>query len=185
MPSTSDISTGSVTDRGGRGRAALRLLAVAVGVALGAYSGLHLLLPLAATALAWWAGATLLPQSRRAAVVPAAAVQAGHLLWLTFGQVVRGGLDAGVIDLVILGVGVVWLVARPGLAPTVALTLYQSWALVTNGALLVRADIGTLAHRALLIHVIWRVLALALLWRAYALARRDRVAPPRSAPRSG
>ena len=184
MPSTSDISTGSAPDRGGRGRTALGLLAAAVAVALGAYSGLHLLLPLAATALAWWAGAKLLPESRRA-VLPAAAVQVGHLLWLTFGQVVRGGLDAGVIDLLTLTVGVVWLVARPGLAPTLALTLYQSWALVTNGALLVRVDIGTLAHRALLIHVIWRVLALVLLWRAYALSRRGRAVSPPSPRRSG
>jgi hypothetical protein len=182
MPSTSDISTGSVPDGGGR--TSLRLVAVAIGVALGAYSGLHLLLPLAATALAWWAGARRLPESRRA-VLPAAAVQVGHLLWLTFGQVVRGGLDAGLIDLVILTGGVVWLVARPGLAPTLALTLYQGWAIVANGALLARADIGTLAHRALLVHVIWRALALVLLWRGYALSGRERTTRAPSASRSG
>ena len=154
----------------------LRLVGAAVAIALGAYSGLHLFLPLAATVLAWWAGTKALPESRRA-VLPAAAVQVGHLLWLTFGQVVRGGFDAGVIDLVILALGVGWLVARPGLAPTLLLTLYQAWALVTNGTALVAAAPGTLAHRALLVHVIWRLLALVLMWRAYAASRRGRRTP--------
>lgn len=143
-----------------------------VAIALGAYSGLHLFLPLAATALAWWAGAKLLPESRRP-VLPAAAVQVGHLLWLAFGQMVGRGLDRGVIDLVILAIGVVWLVARAGLAPILLLTLYQAWALVTNGGVFIGAEAGTLAHRALLIHLVWRLLALALMWRAYATLRRE------------
>jgi hypothetical protein len=88
------------------------------------------------------------------------------------------------IDLVILTLGVVWLVARPGLAPTLVLTLYQSWALVTNGTAFAAAAPGTLAHRALLIHVIWRVLALVLMWRAYATSRRARAAHPPILPRS-
>lgn len=168
---------------GSRGPAAIRLVGAAVAIALGAYSGLHLLLPLAATALAWWAGRRLLPDSRHV-VLPAVAVQIGHLLWLTFGQVVRGGLDAGVIDLLILTLGVVWLVARPGLAPILVLTLYQSWALVTNAAAFAAAEPGTLAHRALLIHLVWRGLALVLMWRAYATSRRARAAHPPIPPRA-
>lgn len=155
-----------------RGRTVLRLVAAGVAIALGAYSGLHLLLPLAATVLAWWAGTRMLPESRRP-VLPAAAVQAGHLLWLVFGQVVGRGLDRGVIDLVILALGVAWLVARPGLAPILVLTLYQAWALATNGTVFIGAEPGSLAHRALLIHLVWRLLALALMWRAYAALRRE------------
>jgi hypothetical protein len=173
LPWTSYISTGSAPERGRLRRAALRLVGLGAAIALGAYSGLHLFLPLAATALAWWVGARALRGTRRL-ILPAAAVQVGHLLWLTFGQVVTGTLDAGVIDLVILTVGVAWLVARPGLAPTVLLTLYQAWALVSNGTALAAATPGTLAHRALLVHVVWRLLALVLMWRAYALCRRAR-----------
>jgi hypothetical protein len=177
MPWSSAISPSSAPERGGRGRAALRLVVVGVAIAVGAYAGLHLFLPLAATALAWWVGARPFGGARRA-VVPAAAVQAGHLLWLAFGQVVTGALDAGVIDLAILTVGVVWLVSRPGLAPTLLLTLYQAWALVTNGAAFAAAAPGTLAHRALLVHVLWRLLALVLMWRAYGASRRADAHPP-------
>ncbi len=161
----------------------LRLAAAGVAIGLGAYSGLHLFLPLVATVLAWWFGTRILPESLRP-VLPAAAVQAGHLLWLTFGQVVGRGLDRGVIDLVILAIGVAWLVARPGLAPILVLTLYQAWALATNGAAFIRAEPGTLAHRALLIHLIWRVLALALMWRAYVVSRRESAAPGPRPPRA-
>lgn len=160
-----------------------RLAAAGVAIALGVYSGVHLFLPLGATVLAWWVGTRILPESRRE-VLPAAAVQAGHLLWLAFGQVVGRGLDRGVIDLVILAIGVAWLVARPGLAPILLLTLYQVWALATNGAAFIRAEPGTLAQRALLIHIIWRLLALALMWRAFAVSRRERAALGPRLPRA-
>jgi hypothetical protein len=161
-----------------RSRDLARWIACAIAaVGLGAYAGVHLLIPLAASALAWWAGARIGPGSRRA-VMPAAAVQAGHLLWLLFGQVVGRGLDRGVVDLVVLALGVGWLIARPGLAPILLLTAYQLWALATNGALFIAARPGTLAHRALLVHVVWRLLALALLWRGHARLRREWATPP-------
>ncbi|HKA63330.1 MAG TPA: hypothetical protein VKH83_12950, partial [Methylomirabilota bacterium] len=72
-----------------------------------------------------------------------------------------------------LALGVAWLVARPGLAPILVLTLYQAWALATNGTVFIGAEPGSLAHRALLIHLVWRLLALALMWRAYAALRRE------------
>lgn len=144
-------------------RVAGQILTALVGIGLGAYSGRHLLIPLAATAALWSAGTRVLPASRRP-MLPAAAVQTGHALWLAVGLVGSGVLDVNALDVVILVAGVAWLLWRPGLAPIVLLTGYQCLGLAINGALFLRADLGTVLHRALLIHLVWRVMALVLMW---------------------
>jgi uncharacterized membrane protein (DUF485 family) len=71
------------------------------------------------------------------------------------------------VDIAILLIGVVWLLARPGLAPVIVLTVYQSLALLINLFAFLNLPVGSNLHRALLIHLLWRVLALILMWRAH------------------
>ena len=149
-------------------RAAI-VVAIVVGLAAGVYSGIHLLIPLVLTGLAWGA-ARLLPD-RPTDFVLAAAVQVGHLLWITVGLVVIGALTVDLVDIAILLAGSVWLFARPGLAPVVVLTVYQAVALLINVGAFLAMPIGHNLHRALLIHIIWRILALVFMWRGYHKSR--------------
>jgi hypothetical protein len=142
------------------------IVATVVGIAAGVYSGIHLLIPLALTGLVWWVARKLLPH-RPPAFVAAAAVQAGHLLWIAIGLIVIGALTVDLVDITILLIGVVWLLARPGLAPVIVLTVYQSLALLINLFAFLNFPAGNNLHRALLIHLLWRVLALILMWRAH------------------
>lgn len=142
------------------------IVATVVGIAAGVYSGIHLLIPLALTGLGWWAARKLLPY-RPPDFVAAAAVQAGLLLWIATGLIVIGALTVDLVDIAILLIGVVWLLARPGLAPVIALTVYQSLALLINLFAFLNFPVGDNLHRALLVHLLWRVLALILMWRAY------------------
>ncbi len=146
------------------------IVATVVGIAVGVYSGMHLLIPLALTALVWWAFRTLLPD-RSPDHVAAAAVQAGHLLWITVGLIVIGALTVDLLDIAILLLGVAWLLLRPGLAPVIVLTIYQALALLINLFAFLNFPIGHNLHRALLVHIIWRGLALILMWRAHHNAR--------------
>ncbi len=107
------------------------IVATVVGVAVGVYSGTHLLIPLVLTGLVWWAGRKLFPD-RSPDYVAAAAVQAGHLLWIAVGLVVIGALTVDLVDIAILLIGVAWLLLRPGLAPVIVLTIYQVLALLIN-----------------------------------------------------
>ena len=141
------------------------IVATVVGIAAGVYSGIHLLIPLALTALFWWAARKLLPD-RRSDFVAATAVQAGHLVWIAIGLIVIGALTVDLVDIGILLIGVVWLLARPGLAAVIVLTVYQSLALLINLFAFLNFPVGENLHRALLIHLLWRVLALTLMWRA-------------------
>jgi hypothetical protein len=142
------------------------IVATVGGIAVGVYSGMHLLVPLALTGLAWWAGRKLFPERSRS-YVAAAAVQAGHLLWIAVGLVVIGALTVDLVDIAILLVGVAWLLLRPGLAPVIVLTIYQVLALLINLFAFLSFPIGHNLHRALLVHIIWRGLALILMWRAH------------------
>jgi len=146
------------------------IVAILVGIAVGAYSRMHLLIPLALTGLAWWTARTLRPD-RAPDYVAAAAVQAGHLLWIAVGLVVIGALTVDLVDIAILLIGVVWLLLRPGLAPVIVLTIYQALALIINLFAFLSFPIGHNLHRALLVHILWRGLALLLMWRAYHKAR--------------
>jgi hypothetical protein len=142
------------------------IVATVIAIAVGVYSGTHLLIPLALTGLAWWAGRKLFPERSRG-YVAAAAVQAGHLLWIAVGLVVIGALTVDLVDIAILLVGVAWLLLRPGLAPVIVLTIYQGLALLINLFAFLSFPIGHNLHRALLVHIIWRGLALILMWRAH------------------
>jgi len=146
------------------------IVATVVGVAAGVYSGIHLLIPLVLTALVWWGARKLLPD-RPSDFVIAAAVQAGHLLWIAIGLVVIGALTVDLVDIAILLAGVVWLLAKPGLAAVIVLTVYHAAALLINLAAFLAIPIGENLHRALLIHIVWRVLALVFMWRGHRRAR--------------
>jgi hypothetical protein len=146
------------------------IVAILVGIAVGVYSGMHLLIPLGLTGLAWWAIRALRPD-RPPDYVAAAAVQAGHLLWIAVGLVVIGALTVDLVDIAILLIGVVWLLVRPGLAPVIVLTIYQALALVINLFAFLSFPIGHNLHRALLVHILWRGLALILMWRAHHKAK--------------
>ena len=64
----------------------------------------------------------------------------------------------------------VWLLARPGLAPVIVLTVYQALALLINLFAFLSFPVGHALHRALLVHFLWRGLAVVLMWRAHRRA---------------
>lgn len=142
------------------------IVATVIGIAVGVYSGTHLLIPLALTGLVWWAARKRFPD-HSPDYVAAAAVQAGHLLWIAVGLIVMGALTVDLVDIAILLIGVVWLLLWPGLAPVIVLTIYQALALLINLFAFLNFPIGHNLHRALLVHIIWRALALILMWRAH------------------
>ncbi len=142
------------------------IVATVIGIAAGVYSGIHLLIPLALTGVVWWVARKLLPH-RPPDFVAAAAVQAGHLLWIAIGLIVMRALTVDLVDIAILLLGVVWLLARPGLAPVIVLTVYQALAFLINLFAFLSFPVGNNLHRALLVHLLWRVLALILMWRAH------------------
>ena len=133
----------------------VQALAIGVGVAVGQYTGLHLLIPLSATAAVWWLGKKWLSADKNV-IVAVLAVNAGQFLWLALALALRGVLNADVADLIVFAIGLVWLVAKPSAGPLYLLGAYQAVSLAVNAFAFVEAAVGSDAHKALLVHLIWR-----------------------------
>lgn len=143
---------------------------------LGRYSGSNLLIPLVA------AGVTYLFMKRLAGamhriITPFFAIQAGHLTWLVLGFIAAGELNVNVLDLLVFGAALAWLLVNPGLAPIGVLVALQGIALWINFSAMTDAFVGSDEHRALAVHVAFRVLAITLGAHAAWQIRRRRVAP--------
>lgn len=152
-------------------RKSINIVGGIVGVAIGVYTGINILIPLSLTAAAWWAGKKLLSSSKQL-FLPAVAVQTGHLLWLSVGLIYLRAYGLDLLDVIILFVGLTWLLLRPGLAPVLLLTVFQVLALAINGVSFAEATIGTNPHKALFVHMVWRLMALFFMWHAYVQSRK-------------
>lgn len=155
----------------GWGRKARDIVGWIVGAGVGVYAGIHLLVPLGFTAATWWGGKKLLGSETRP-YLPAIAVQAGHLLWLSMGLLIIGVLDLSAIDVLVLAVGITWLLLKPNLGAIIFLTFYQVVGLAVNGVSFPEQVVGSTLHKALVVHVIWRLMALFLMWQAYLHSRK-------------
>ena len=148
----------------------LEIVACVIGLAVGRYSGLNLLIPLLFTGVAWWLATKFLPEHNKL-IAPAFAVQCGHAVWMALGLVSLGAINENAFDIVLVAGGLAWLVAKPGAGPLYLLGGYQLVALLINGYLLYDAEVGGAAHKALLVHVAWRVLALFFIVQVFFKVR--------------
>ncbi len=145
-----------------------------VGAAIGLYSGIILLIPLFATGLVFWAGVKIIKGEKKM-ILPAFSVNAGHFVLLASAMVLLGARAFSAVgaDLVAYVVGLAWLFIKPSRGPLYLLGIYQLLSLGVNGYAFAEATIGSAAHKALLVHIIWRALALFLIFRLFiALKKR-------------
>ena len=174
IPVRARMTIGTVANTAKRwSRTVFHALGVGVGAALGQYAGIHLLIPLLATATVWWVSKRWLSTDRHV-IVATLAVNAGHFLWLAIALALRGVLNADVADLVVYAVGLTWLVSRPGVGPLYLLGAYQAFSLTVNALALLDVTVGSEAHKALLVAVIWRALALIAIGQLWVGLRQQR-----------
>lgn len=146
---------------------ALTILAGAIGI----YSGINVLIPLACAGVTWW----VVKKTAPASVQPyshAIAIQIGHTCWLTLGLAILNQWGANTIDIAVIAIGIAWLWLKPGLWPIILLTIFQAIALFINAAALAAAPLAGTEHKALVVHVALRLAALFYMWHTYVTVRR-------------
>jgi hypothetical protein len=124
----------------------------------------------------------------------AIAATAGHLAWFLAGAFLSQNWIATGLDIAALAIGIVWIWLRPGLGSVAFLGVIQLLSLALNAVALTEASFGSLEHRALTAHVLFRVIALSCLAVGYwhlkkqastqAPAPAPTVATPPSLPES-
>ena len=156
------------------GQKVLGIFAWIFGGAVGIYAGINLLIPLFFTICASWLAKRLLPEQKKL-VIHAFAVQCGHGLWMSFGLLLIGTLDKNALDILLLVGGLTWLIAKPSRGPLYLLGAYQLLAVIYNGYLFYGAEVGSLPHKALLVHIIWRSLALFFIGQVFLKLRQAKM----------
>lgn len=146
-----------------------------VPLVIGWYSGIIALLLGLATAPFCWISRKLLKPAAQV-YADAIAAQAGQMVVLAVAfmavgsriPVVSRDLVGGVIlDVLIPAAGIFWLAFRPGIRPVVFLSGYQVFALAANIINLLSMGVGTMEHKGLVGHVLWRSIALFLMWKGF------------------
>lgn len=143
------------------------------GWVLAQYTGSNLWVPAGTmlVALLVFAKTALRPPHFAAAI----AVIVGHLTWFVFGAVFTGMWAPVILDVVLIGAGVVWLWARPGLGPCLTLVGLEIATLVVNVVAILGVAVGSPEHRALVVHLLFRVLALVALAFGYRKLSKSRL----------
>lgn len=125
-----------------------------VGAAIGAgvvwYAGMILVIP-AAAGVALFGLFTQTP-IRPKQFALAIGVIAAHLCWIVVGALMSGAAATVVVDGALLTAALIWLCARPSRAAGLATTVLVGVTLALNLIFLAQASIGTLEHRALVVH---------------------------------
>jgi hypothetical protein len=143
-----------------------------IGVPVGQYAGLNLLIPMAA-GFAFWRFAAKHSRGPAEAGM-AAAVQAGHLGWYATGALFATPVPSALLlEMAFLAAAIAWLVKRPGLAAFAIIGGLQALSAAANAVAFAGAAFGSPDHRALLVHVILRLAAVGLLAMAALRATRS------------
>jgi len=96
-------------------------------------------------------------------LLPACIILSAQLFWIIIGLILKGTLNLGLLDAVILVGGLAWLIARNSRAAVIFLIIYQALGFVLNFFGITAADFGTDTHKALLAHLILKSLSVCTL----------------------
>jgi len=141
------------------------------GYFVGQYSGIHLLFPFGVIA----GYAVLFRLLFKTTYQPyrlLLAIVAGQLTVLVVGVVMTGAQMAIWPDLLAFGIGLIWLIVRPGFAPLIYLAVVEAIVLTLNARLFMASPYGSLPHRALLATMAirgWAIFLISML--AYRISR--------------
>lgn len=145
------------------------------GFALAQYSGASLLVPGAAAILLLviFSKTGLRPRYFRGAIALAIA----HVVWFVFAALWLGTWAPVVLDIVALSVGVIWLWVGPGLVAAIFVAVIEVISFGINMVSFASAEVGSAAHRGLVVHLLLRIAVLACLVVGYRHLRAEREQP--------
>ena len=115
-------------------------------------------------------------------VIPALAIQTGHIGWFALALLLPGGLLQAAPDIILLTVLSVWLGWRVSRIAAVVLIVLHLASAAYNAWTLSHVSLMDDAGKALVCHILWRLLAIAALGWFPAAPLRRRPRWPRSSP---
>jgi hypothetical protein len=165
-------SAGPETDGQKKKSQVWNIIGGGMGLALGAYAGVHVFVPfILMFGVLWVLNKTNTIPSEGRNIIALLTAQFG---WMFIGAFFTGQWNIVSIDLLFVGVGIVWLLVRIHAIPIILLMLFECGVLFINGSLILQQEIGTEEHRALLVHIVLRIMVIiALGYGLFAVRKRS------------
>ena len=128
----------------------LSVVGTVYGLAVGYYAGFTLLVPAAFALVLGFILSKGLP-SRKAVLMPASIV-AGHLAWMILGASLLNSWTPIMGELVVLGLGLLWLLARPCIWSVATLGGIEAIEFLFLAYSVFQPGFGTSIHKAYVVH---------------------------------
>jgi hypothetical protein len=148
-----------------------RSIGTIVGVAIGYYAGMTLLIPAAFVFVIAFTLFKTVP-SRKVIALPAA-VLGGHVSWMVMGCLLLGSWSGPLPEIILLGGLTIWLLARPGKVLVIVLTILNLLEFIYSAYMLFQQSFATDMHKAHLVHGSLYLMAGVLLVQEFARIRRE------------
>jgi hypothetical protein len=146
-----------------------------VGAVIGFYCGIMMVIPIVLAAIVFAILKKIEAPKFELFKLGAAAI-IGHMAWMTLGAATVPAAAGQVVpDIVLMILGFIWLVAKPGAGPVWFFTLYEIICLVVNVLSILGTQFGSSGHKALTAHISLRIFIIVALWAA--LKARKAAAP--------
>ena len=149
-----------------------RIIGTGIGIVLGRYAGMNLLIPLGFALAAGFVLSKLLSGDRKTFVMPLA-VQCGHACWFALGAAILHQWNAVLPDLAVFAIGLTWLTIAPGWIPVALLAAYHLFALTINWQGILAEPFGTNLHKAMSVHIVLRIAAVTTMVYSVIQARKQ------------
>jgi len=134
------------------------IVGTAVGLAMGYYAGIHVIVPfILMIGVLWILNRTNTVPAEGRSILALLSAQFG---WMCIGAVLTGQWHLVYIDLLFIGGGTLWLMIRLHAIPIIILMLFQLGVLLINTNLILTVEIGSDEHRALVVHIVLRIMVL-------------------------
>jgi hypothetical protein len=132
----------------------------------GKYLGISLLFPLIVVFGCCWGARKILPAKTQDLSV-AIGIVSGQVVLHLIGGLYFGVLQRVLLDIVILGAGVTWLIVRPSVWPIIGLTAFEIFALGSNILALTQVTDVAAAFKGLISFMLIRLAAIIFLVAGY------------------
>lgn len=132
------------------------------GAILGRYTGFVFLIMLLGAFVFGWLATRKWVKPASQVFALAFAIQGGQLF--TLSTSLWANPQGALIDILVLSIGLLLLLIRPGWVPVLLLSAYQSFALIANASEFSGLQFGTDAHKGLTLYLVIHVTALALMF---------------------
>ena len=137
-------------------------VAGAIGLGLGRYAGINLIIPGAIAVVGFLLCRWAFPPSKKSAVLPIS-FQLGQFGWMLLAVMIPGGIQQVALDLVLMAAGMIWLYLSMGRGAAITVIIYNALGLVFYGYELYTQAVVAGGMRGFVVHIAWRIATIILL----------------------